>query len=130
MKNESNNVITRRSFIKRSTVAAIAASNLMLFTGLVNAANISPSPLPEGDGEMATCEMITERVDYYGCNNQSVYNEEVYSCYWQNNMVLPCTAVGQCLVNSIIPGEYITVDVDCVINNAENPIICNKLIGN
>jgi hypothetical protein len=125
MKNENINGITRRSFIKRSTVAAIAASNLMMFTGLVNAANISPSPLPEGDEEMATCEMITELVDYNESNNESVY-----SCYWQNNMVLPCSSVGQCLVNSIIPGEYIPVDVYCVINNAENPIICNKLIVN
>ena len=44
MKNEVNNGITRRSFIKRSTVAAIAASNLMMFTGLVNAAEESSSP--------------------------------------------------------------------------------------
>lgn len=44
MKNETNNGITRRSFIKRSTVAAIAASNLAIFSGIVNAYDESPSP--------------------------------------------------------------------------------------
>lgn len=44
MINEQNQGISRRSFIKRSTVAAIAATNLLMFTGLVNAGEESPSP--------------------------------------------------------------------------------------
>ena len=46
MKNESEPTgITRRSFLKRSTVAVIAATNIMMFTGLVNAAGTHPSPV-------------------------------------------------------------------------------------
>ena len=47
MKNETKYGMSRRCFIKRSTIAAIAAMNLMMFTGLVNAADESPSPEPD-----------------------------------------------------------------------------------
>jgi hypothetical protein len=42
MKNETSG-ISRRSFLKRSTVAILAASNMMMFAGLVNAAEESSS---------------------------------------------------------------------------------------
>lgn len=63
MKNDTNNGITRRSFMKRSTVAAIAAMNMMMFTGLVNAAEASPSTykvhvLMGGCNVEVTCEEV------------------------------------------------------------------------
>jgi hypothetical protein len=76
MKNESNNGITRRSFIKRSTVAAIAASNLMMFTGLVNAVEESPSPMV-GGGECVIDKFATNL--FYAINNR-VENVPVYIC--------------------------------------------------
>ncbi len=40
----TNSGLSRRSFIKRSVVAAVAASSMTIFSGLVNAGNESPSP--------------------------------------------------------------------------------------
>ena len=99
MKNEPCNGITRRSFIKRSTVAAIAASHLMMFTGLVNAVEESPSPfetglLPPncsvvkdprkvdfsiGHGEYERIEKLTE----CWCSDNGVGNGEIACGVWK-----------------------------------------------
>jgi hypothetical protein len=44
----SNNGVTRRSFIKRSVVAAVAVSTLSIFSGLVNAADPAGYTVPTG----------------------------------------------------------------------------------
>lgn len=68
MKNEQNQGVSRRSFIKRSTVAAIAATNMMMFTGLVNAQSILPSPadllIPLIDkGNMLKCKVRKQKAN-------------------------------------------------------------------
>lgn len=53
MRNASSTGITRRSFIKRSTVALVGAANITIFSGLVNAEILGAS------GESLGCNVRT-----------------------------------------------------------------------
>lgn len=65
MKNETNHGITRRSFMKRSTVAVIAASNLAIFSGIVNASDESPSPGSSSGNCSPIFEAVGPKCKYY-----------------------------------------------------------------
>ena len=131
MKNESSNGITRRSFIKRSTVAAIAASNLMMFTGLVNAHEESPSPMVGGG------ECVIDKIDTvlnYTINNR-VVPVEVYICSATGcEKQLDCGQHFLYDANNIIAtypdGQpvFIGVSVKCIPEGEEQPepTICVK----
>ena len=61
--NSSSNGVTRRSFIKRSVVAAVAVSSMTIFSGLVNAANT---------GDSSYCKLAFEDI-FSMQNNKLVY---------------------------------------------------------
>ncbi len=70
--------LTRRSFIKRSVVAAVAVSSMTIFSGLVRAD-------PEGEGGTATATSTSCTIDTSkGCTNTNDgKNGQGYYC--------PCT---------------------------------------
>lgn len=80
--------------MKQSTVAAIAASNLMMFTGLVNAEGTHPSPAIPVENEPTT--MIK-------CNVKKTKSEIQYTNNTED-LVYLCTADKSC-VNEITRGK-------------------------
>lgn len=110
MNNEQNQGISRRSFIKRSTVVAIAATNMMMFTGLVNAIHISPSPETQSFRNMKACKVHRSEHDYTYPNKSTA-------------KVWGCTALKSCkyIINC---GEYYKLDAD---GNPEKDIDGNRV---
>lgn len=108
MKNESEPTgITRRSFLKRSTVAVIAATNMMMFTGLVNAAGTHPSPaIPLDDStNMWKCNVKKTRSLIQFPNNTQA-------------QVFICTADSSCDLEITCGKMY-------VLNDLGNPEVLN-----
>ena len=116
--------LTRRSFIKRSVVAAVAAANLTILTGLVNAQSDAASgngiPLPEVDPDWEFCRFITEEI-----RDPATGELTCYECYFAGE-VLPCTSTETCYNRGIIPGSLLPVIVDCTIHDSYvNSILCD-----
>lgn len=129
MKNETSNGMTRRSFMKRSTVAAIAATNLMMFTGLVNADELSPSPQEDAT---KCIPKKTDAIEILRINNVNV-RANVFICEATGcDQVVPCGSyVKFDNNNNIILDEngkplLFDVNVQCVKNGNAIPVICFK----
>ncbi|QTN32415.1 twin-arginine translocation signal domain-containing protein [Akkermansiaceae bacterium] len=89
---QTSSNLTRRSFIKRSVVAAVAVSSMTIFSGLVRASNYNPPPPPK------PCVVKTK----------DILIGDVYAwtlCWYAN-------AKASCANNSEICGKSITPDPD------------------
>jgi hypothetical protein len=69
----SNNGTTRRSFIKRSVVAAVAVSTMTIFSGLVNA----QTPAASGTVPAGTCRSGTKTKC---CSKKFGSSDHGYTC--------------------------------------------------
>ena len=75
---------TRRSFMKKSVVAAVAASNLTIFSGLVDASeeqgsgNGAPCKLVKVAGEGGVCRTWNDKDWYPASSGHSIYGCLVY----------------------------------------------------
>jgi hypothetical protein len=72
-----SNGLTRRSFIKRSVVAAVAVSSMTIFSGLVNAQNFEPYVGDDGSCVFAqspdfagSCSYTDLTTKYFACSGQ------------------------------------------------------------
>ena len=104
--------------MKKSVIAAVAASNLTIFSGLVNASD--DLGLGSG-GETQSCDFEV----------QEIKNEagEVIAteCYWEITGVLPCNSTGTCQVRGLYPGTWDDIDVVCGVNDSANRVLCDKV---
>jgi hypothetical protein len=107
--------ITRRSFIKRSVVAAVAVSNLAVLSGLVNAAD---------DG--SEYKDIPRRKDpYSSCRVQNPFDTElnVHRCFYVN-VDINCGKTAICGDQLDDLGEQ---EVNCQIHKSwETAQFCNS----
>lgn len=125
MINEQNQGISRRSFIKRSTVAAIAATIMMMFTGLVNAADDGYSIL---DG--FACNFVTEPItDMYefkiGLECYFVKEEDECGSLQTWCYSLKKDVFGNQVYQNGLP-VYISKSVHCLTNDSKSKsVICD-----
>lgn len=100
---QTSSSLTRRSFIKRSVVAAVAVSSMTIFSGLVRASNYNPPPV------VKKCSVKTK----------DILIDDVYSwtlCWYDN-------ARESCKNNSKICGKSLTPDPDSGIA-ADEFVVC------
>lgn len=82
---------SRRSFIKKSVVASVAASNLTMFSGLVNATGSHGSGSSDSDCKLKSsrisCKIVFEEREFTDSNGTiethyiPKHRSEIYSCW-------------------------------------------------
>ena len=108
----------RRSFMKKSVIAAVAASNMTIFSGLVNAIE---NPLFAGSGTVQPCIFKKEALLEPGGQPSGFY-----ACYWQTDGSC-IEGKGYCYNEDSVSNTTTLIEVDCLKHRLNSYVMCNMI---